>query len=96
MMQWLQTAFHWAPFSLSILLGIQLAIFVSAEETAGMIHGHLLERANRKNNQRAVKAASTARLAGRQPVIPKRGRRRLDGDKQPSNQIGQKKIHGTH
>jgi hypothetical protein len=64
MMQWLQTAFHWAPFSLSILLGIQLAIFVSAEETAGMIHGHLLERANRKNNQRAVQAASTARLAG--------------------------------
>jgi hypothetical protein len=36
MMQWLQTAFHWAPFSLSILLGIQLAIFVSAEETAGI------------------------------------------------------------
>jgi hypothetical protein len=65
MMQWLQAAFHWAPFSLSILLGIQLAIFVSAEETAGMIHGQLLERTNRKKNiQRAVKAASTARLAG--------------------------------
>jgi hypothetical protein len=59
MMQWLLAAIHWAR----ILLGIQLAIFVSAEVTAGMIHGQLLERTNRKNSPRAVKAASTARLA---------------------------------
>jgi hypothetical protein len=58
-MQWLQAAIHWAR----ILLGIQLAIFVSAEVTSGVIHGQLLERTNRKNSQRAVKAASTARLA---------------------------------